>query len=208
VKVRALAAGLLVLLIASASLAAQTLPQFSADMTMTGPHLNEPMKGKMYFGGTKFRMDMSAQGRQSVMITDLPGKVTYMLMPQQRMYMEMRADAIRQQRGPEFKVYDPANPCANQPDTTCQKVGTEMVNGRLCDKWQFTSKSGRDENRTVYIDQKTKIPIKTVRGDSVFELTNIKEGAQPADLFQVPAGYRKMDLGGMGAPGRPPRNPR
>jgi hypothetical protein len=29
------------------------------------------------------------------------------------------------------------------------------------------------------------------------ELRNIQEGAQPASLFEIPAGFTKMDLGGM-----------
>jgi hypothetical protein len=33
--------------------------------------------------------------------------------------------------------------------------------------------------------------------DSGGELRNIQEGSQPASLFEVPAGYTKMDMGGM-----------
>jgi hypothetical protein len=29
------------------------------------------------------------------------------------------------------------------------------------------------------------------------ELTNIKEGAQPASLFAIPAGYTRFDMGAM-----------
>jgi hypothetical protein len=29
------------------------------------------------------------------------------------------------------------------------------------------------------------------------ELRNIQEGTQPAGLFEIPAGFTKMDLGGM-----------
>ena len=29
------------------------------------------------------------------------------------------------------------------------------------------------------------------------EMQNIKEGPQPASLFEIPAGYTKMDMGGM-----------
>jgi outer membrane lipoprotein-sorting protein len=202
---RRIAALAILLLLAVCSVCAQpSVPQFSADMRINNPKLGHEAQGKLYFGGNRFRMDMTAQGHESVVITDMASKVTYLLMPQQQMYMEMRPEMVRT-RTPDFKLYDPEDPCANVPDTNCAKVGTETVNGRTCDKWQFTSTKGVGETRTVWIDQKTRIPVKTVNADgTVFELTNIKEGPQPASLFGIPAGYQKMDLGGMMG-GRAPR---
>jgi hypothetical protein len=92
------------------------------------------------------------------------------------------------------RAYDPGNPCAGLDGTTCQKVGTETVNGYPCDKWQLTGK----ENSTVWISQQYHFPIKSVNADgSSVEFSNIKTGPQDASLFQVPAGYQKMDMGGM-----------
>jgi hypothetical protein len=188
-----------VLALACAALPAQaqlaTLPQFSADMTTK--HGGESTQGKIYFGSNKIRMDMNAGGRDMQMITDILKKTSYMIMPQQRMYMEMSATgpmAGARGRTPDVKPVDPNNPCANQPGVTCKKVGTETVNGRACDKWEFTG----DGKHTAWIDQKLHIPVKTVSSDgATMELTNIKEGAQPASLFEIPAGYQKMDMGGM-----------
>ena len=51
---------------------------------------------------------------------------------------------------------------------------------------------------TVWVDDKLHFPIKSQTSDgSSFELSNIKEGEQPASLFDPPADYRKIDLGGM-----------
>ena len=41
--------------------------------------------------------------------------------------------------------------------------------------------------------------------DSTWELTNIKEGEPDASLFQIPAGYHKMDMGMMMQGMQPPR---
>jgi hypothetical protein len=42
------------------------------------------------------------------------------------------------------------------------------------------------------------MPIKTVTADgTVVEFTNFKEGPQEAKLFEIPAGYRKFDIGAM-----------
>ena len=197
-KKKILAASLFLLpLLAAAQL--MGIPQFSADMSMKTEHGREgSMQGKMYFGGNKVRMDMSTQGHDMEMIHDTTTKTTYMIMPQQRMYMEMSATSPMSRRGPDwkdFRNFDPNNPCASDPETTCKKVGTEEVNGRQCDKWEFTRKDGG--TRTVWIDQKLHFPVRVVSKDSSWDLTNVKEGKQDASLFTVPAGFQKMDLGSM-----------
>ena len=185
------------------------IPQFSADMKMSGARGQE-MTGKMYFGGQRMRYEMNAGGHEMISIHDAKTQTSYMIMPQQKMYMEMNANAMRGMgrgpRMPDAKAFDPNNPCANEEGYTCKKVGSETVNGRSCDKWEFTGKEG---TRTVWLDQKLHFPIKMVgnRGDT-FELTNVQEGSQPASLFEVPAGFTKMDMGGMmmGRPQAPPQD--
>ncbi|MFB3815456.1 MAG: DUF4412 domain-containing protein [Terriglobales bacterium] len=180
----------------AASLAlAQTASPFSADMKISGGREGD-VSGKMFFGGQKTRLEMNAAGHQSVMISDLPRRVMYMLMPQQQMYMEMHIDQMPGGQRDQWKPYDASNPCAGEAGATCKKVGSDLVNGRMCDKWLFSG--GQGGNRTVWIDQKSHIPIKSVHGDTTWELLNIKEGPQPASLFEVPSGYQKMDMGGMG----------
>jgi hypothetical protein len=174
------------------------VPQFSADMLITG--MRGPggsATGKLYYGSMRVRIDMEAAGHQSEMITDLQSKTTYMVMPQQRMYMEQKISDMPGRRGaPDWKPYDPNNPCASREGTTCKKEGSESVNGRMCDKWLITDKNGRTD--TVWIDQKNHIPIKTVSADgTTVELKNIKEETQSSSLFDVPSGYTKMDMGMM-----------
>ncbi len=180
------------------SAAAQVMPSpFSADMKMHAKG-GDDMSGKFFFAGQKMRMDMDAHGRTMSTITDLATKKSFVLMHDQKMYMEQNLNHPmgRGPRMPEIKPYDPANPCANEPGVTCRKIGTEMVNGRSCEKWEFT-KNGAKES-TVWIDQKLHFPIKTVHEDGTsMELTNIKDGAPPASTFDIPAGYQKFDMGNM-----------
>lgn len=207
-KLRSLSATVLLVVLVLASAALAQLPgPFSADVRTTTPR-HQTLTGKLYFSGNNVRIQMSMPAgeggragmgsQESIVIHNMSRNVTYMLLPQQRMYMEVHGNEIAGPgRPPEWKAYDPSNPCANKPGVTCKKVGTETVNGRTCDRWEFTGKNP-DSNETVWIDQKTHIPIKRQGADgSVFELTNINEGPQPADLFEVPAGYQKLDMGGM-----------
>jgi hypothetical protein len=190
------------LLASAATLAAQPFHQFSADMRVTSR--KGTTNAKFFFGGHKIRMEMNAAGHESIMITDMDKKIVDTIMPQQQMYMEMSTEgAAASHRTPDWHMYDPSNPCATMPGTSCQKVGMEPINGRLCDKWQFTGKPG-SSNRTEWIDQATGIPVKSLSADGdVWEMLNIKMGPQDPGLFVIPPGYRKMDLGSMmqGMPG-------
>lgn len=196
-KRRCVTAVLLVLVSALPALAQTAPPQFSADLQMSGRG-GEDMTGKMYFGGQQTRTDMAMRGHESIMINDLAKKTSYMLMPQQKMYMEFNA-AMTGRRGPntrDMKPMDPDHPCAHEEGVTCKKVGAETVNGRSCDKWVFTGKNG--ETHTAWIDQKLHFPIKMENADgATWQLKNIKEGPQAATLFQIPPDYQKMDMGGM-----------
>jgi hypothetical protein len=180
---------------------------FSADLTASSGK-GRTMTGKMYFSPPNFRMDMNAEGHNVSSIINSSTQTTYMVMHDQHMYMEMHNDQPNPflRNGPGLPHdFDPKNPCPweAQHGNTCQKVGTETVNGRLCDKYTGTSKDGK--TGTGWIDQKLHYPIKFASSDgSTWDLTNVKEGAQPASLFQPPTGYRKMDMPGMMG-GRPPQ---
>ena len=170
---------------------------FSADMKITTPKMGQPMPGKMFFDKSKMRMDVSMGAQSMSTIVDSTTQTSYVLMNTQKMYMQVstQGNGPGGFRFPDVHQYDPDNPCASQAGTTCKKVGTETVNGRVCDKWVFTGKNG---DSTVWVDQSLLFPIKSVQPDgSIFELSNIQEGPQAASLFTVPADYRKMDMGGM-----------
>jgi hypothetical protein len=137
-----------------------------------------------------------------------------MVMHAQHMYMEMKPGNPLAQSLPQMEMkpgqagpmqtlpqiessFDPKNPCAASTDSTCKDLGPDTVNSRLCEKWQITPKNGNVT--TTWVDQKLPLPIKTQTADgNSFELSNIKEGSQPASLFDPPAGYRKVDVGMMG----------
>jgi hypothetical protein len=123
----------------------------------------------------------------------------FMLMTEQHMYMEFSTEqnSPMTQRTPKFEdLFKGNDPCAGREGAICKKLGTETVNGRTCDKWLITEKSGKTE--TFWIDQKIHFVVKAIVGDITTNYTNIKEGPQDASLFKVPDGYQKMDMGNMG----------
>lgn len=179
---------------------------FSADMSIKGGR--GEMTGKYYFGDKKIRMDMNTPRGQMYNIMDVESQTTDMVMPEQKMYMEMKGMGGR---GPaasamkNLRSYDPNDPCKTFADHTCKNVGSDTVDGRACDKWEMTDKQS-GETTTACIDKKLLFPLRMESKDTTIEFTHVKEGMPDASLFTVPSDYRKMDMGGMMGQ-RPPREP-
>jgi outer membrane lipoprotein-sorting protein len=177
---------------------------FSADFTTTSGRGGEMSSGKIYFSLPKMRMESSSKGQEAIIIMDQSIQTVYILMPAQHMYIESHTNQENpmMRQGPKAPTsFDPSHPCG--ANVTCNKVGTETVNGRACDKWVTTGTKGTS---TTWIDQKLIFPIKTQSANGeIWQLTNIKEGKPDASLFELPVGYRKMDIAGMAGGGPPPR---
>lgn len=203
-----LAICILMFLAVPAAYAFQGPQPFSSDFSTTSSNGNMHMSGKFYFSLPNLRMDLTDTGQHQnagpfggkmSMIVDGGNKTAYMLMTDHQMYMEFPADSNSPmaQRMPKLQDFN-GDPCSvSTQGQTCKKLGTETVNGRTCDKWEVTEKSGDKE--TLWIDQKLHFPIKTQTASGMTtEFTNIKEGPQDASLFKVPPGYRKFDPSMMG----------
>ncbi|MBI3933884.1 MAG: DUF4412 domain-containing protein [Acidobacteria bacterium] len=179
---------------ASVFLRAQAPPQFKADMQVNAGQNN--FGAKIYLSGGKMRMEMAMEGHNQVMIVDPAKKVYYMIMPDEKMYMEMSTDAPLPMEPPKVETMDPANPCSSKDLTACKKIGTETVNGYESEKWEFTQDG---QKHTAWISTKLRMLIKSVTADgTTMEFRNIVEGAQPANLFVVPPGYEKMEMPSIG----------
>jgi hypothetical protein len=195
------------LLLLSASAYAQ-LPQiapFTADLQIstTNPQADvQEITGKVYAGNGHVRMNMESAGHSTALITDFATRTSDVLLLDQKMYIEHKVDALHGNKGDmmsdSLKPYDPANPCANEPDVTCKKIGVEQVSGRTCDHWEVTDKKGRVTN--LWIDQHLHLPLKVVTKDATMLLTNVTEGEPDASLFTIPAGFHKLDLGSLTMP--------
>jgi hypothetical protein len=191
-------------ILASSSALAQKPQPFSADFSSAGAD-GIKKTGKWFFSPPKMRIDMTMpQGGgpfsgNVTMIIDGATHVSYMVMPQAQMYMEIKASGERDMQGVRNleSLSRGGDPCAGNPGSTCKKTGAETVNGRSCDKWEMTDK---DAHKTIaWIDQKLYAVIRLQEYDgTVTNLTNVKEGAQDASLFVVPPGYRKFDASWFG----------
>jgi hypothetical protein len=166
--------------------------EFSAD-TITKFQDQGEMHGKMFFKPDKFRMEMKMHG-DMIMITRIDKKVAWNVMPSEKMYMEMPIDLSKKPRVEE----------KFEGEIERKQVGTETIDGHPTKKYLITYKVDNKQDQ-VYQWMATDInfPVKTaaVDGSWIQEFKNIKMGSQPDSLFEVPAGYQKIQMpqmpGGM-----------
>jgi hypothetical protein len=191
-------------LVVAASLAlAQT--DFSAEIVdLQKPAA--PTTAKIYFAKDKIRIESQNGGPHGngAVIVNFAAQTSIILMAQQHMYMEMPAQTQSQRMGyvnAFFRAGDVENACgdwqkmATNKGATCHKVGSETVSGRDTIKYETTSSSG--EVSHFWLDPKLRFPVKWQGKNNDGELRHIQEGPLAASLFEVPAGFTKMDMGGM-----------
>ena len=192
----------LALTLVTAFALAQT--EFSADLVDTHKEGSQT-QGKIYFAKDKLRFDSQDQRdpkKTGAFIMNLATQTSIVLMPQQHMYMELPATTMAE-RGMYsfFRTGDVENACSDWQKIkhyqhgTCHKVGNETVNGRSTVKYEGTNDSG--DASQVWLDPKLRFPVKWQGKEGSGEMRNIQEGSQPASLFEVPAGFTKMDMGAM-----------
>ncbi|HTC46846.1 MAG TPA: hypothetical protein VK722_05970 [Candidatus Aquilonibacter sp.] len=194
---------LLIFLFTASFLLAQA--DFSADIVdLQKP--GAPSSARVYFTKDKMRAEpQSASARGAgAFIVNFTTQTSMVLMAQQHMYMEMPAQSQNQRLGYSFfEVGDVENACgawqnnARNQGSACHKVGDESVNGRTAVKYETTGANG--DTSYFWLDPKLRFPVKWQGKNNSGELRNIQEGAQPASLFEVPAGFTKMQMP-MGMP--------
>lgn len=156
--------------------------EFSADIAQTANH--QVFKGKVFVGKQKMRMEMP----EAITITRMDKNVAWIIMPQEQMYMEQPFNPMNM----------PATAQKAPGEVERQFLGSEMVDGKMTDKYRITYQTGGQRWVSLqWIAKGLDMPVKTAAEDGSWsmEYKNIKIGAQPDALFEVPAGYRKFSYG-------------
>ena len=168
----------------SASLAQAA--EFSAKVITKAGGMEIP--GKMYIKGEKARNEVQMAGHSTVQIMRPDKKVVWVIMPQQKAYMEMSFTKDHEQK--MLKI-------SEQAKANMKKIGTETVNGYECDKYETTmGPEGKSQKQYIWVAPKLGVPIKMVSEDGSFSLEykDIKPEKLEDSLFELPKGYRKMQL--------------
>lgn len=202
---RAVAAGRVVPILMALALAlglevlAQPPREYAAEQVMRtreGTHT-----GKIFVSPDKYRLEMALEGQRQVIVARFDRRVVWILMPEERMYVEMpfspRSEDALSGRDPTQKVER-------------QLVGSETVSGHPTKKYKVTV-TGKDGTYVGYqwlAQDLGELPIRweDEQGTVRVELRNIRLGRQPAELFEIPSGFQKLAMPG-GLPGMPGAQP-
>lgn len=153
------------------------------------------MQGRVFHARGMERREMNAGGQQMVSITRQDKKVMWMLMPEQKAYMEMPLGASRDQgdiSGWTFEQTVVGPEVLDGVKTTKSKVVAKAPKGdKMGGFWWTTADDVVVKMDVLALDKGSKTRIK-------MELKNLKVGKQDPALFEVPAGYSKMQMPGMG----------
>jgi len=185
----------------AATAASQSPPQveYSADSLIETAEVS--MKGHVNYTPTRERreMIMGSGGDKMITIMRQDKKVSWTLMPSEKMYMEASIAQAKTSADPssykvEQTVIGPET--VNGVSTTKSKIIMTGPKGEKMGGFMWTTKENIVVKMdAIAIDKKQKHRYKT-------ELTNLKVGKQDPKLFEVPAGYQKMSIPGMFIPGR------
>jgi hypothetical protein len=160
--------------------------EFSASMITKASGMEIP--GKIYVKGDKMRNEIQAQGQTIINIMRPDKKVVWIIMPQQKAYMEMPITQETQQKMMTLTEKQKAK---------MKKVGTETIEGYTCDKYETTmDHQGKSTTMYTWIATDLGMPIKVVSQDGSFstEFKDIKPGEMADTLFEAPQGYQKMKM--------------
>jgi hypothetical protein len=137
---------------------------------------------------SKANMRLESRGMTDVvMLVNTGDHTAVVLYPGQKTYQK-----IGSRPSQYFRSADVERACTDWQEAAdkqlkCEKVGEEMVGDRKTHKYKNSLADGSAEY--VWIDSKLSYVIKWDLGEAAAELHNIKEGTQPADLFEIPKGY-------------------
>lgn len=143
-----------------------------------------------------FRMEMQEQGQHVVVLAFWDREVSYSLIMNQKMYMEVPAE----ETGSTPADYE-GKPCDGYSDA--KKIGAETVNGRATEKWRCTGElqpvpGEPPADTTNWFDPEIGYPIREAKDNGeVFEIRDIAVARQDASLFQIPPGFQKFDMNAM-----------
>lgn len=166
--------------------------EYSADTIMETAQ--GKMKGHIYSAPGKERREMNQSGQKMITIMRQDKKVVWMLMPDQKMYMESPIDTRRQPEnlnGYKIEQTPMGTETINGVSTTKGKVIMTDSKGAKMGGFMWTTAEGIVvKTDVIAMDKGSKMRMK-------MDLTNLKVGHQDPALFEIPADYTRMDMGAM-----------
>lgn len=175
--------------------------EYSADSIVESDEMT--MKAKVYHAPGKERREQAIGELKQVFITRKDKNVAWVVMPEQKMYMEMPFAQAKENEMDLSSYKVDQTPVGEETvegvKTTKSKVVMTGPDGANLDGFLWTTADGI----TMKIDAVAR--GKGEKSRMKMTLKNLKVGKQNPALFEIPPGYQKMAMGNpFGGAGRPP----
>lgn len=154
---------------------------------------------------------LQVKGAKMVFIHDPVANAVYMLNPQKQTARVMKfgdtAGMDMTQMHARMEKMQKVMASKEQGEVKTESLGTQEINGITAEGKRVTrtipaGAIGNEQPIQITLETWTSPDLQTVVlqkrndprfGETVFQLTNIKQGEPDASLFQVPSGYKKVD---------------
>ncbi len=159
--------------------------EFSSDLVTTSQ--GQVHTSRIYMKDKKLRTESEMQPGYTIMRGDR--NVMWMVMPDQKTYMEMKYDPSKAPKTGERL----------EGEVSRKLIGSERIDGRSTQKYEITyTERGKTDRMHQWVAADINFPVKmaAVDGSWITEYKNISMGPQPDPLFEVPAGYKKVGMPG------------
>jgi hypothetical protein len=178
---------------------------FSADWVDSGGRSGKPQHNRVYGQNNKMRFEMydnpGSPEPSGIVIADFAQRTALVVVPTQQFYMDAGASKVGFANTIDWQLFWPdsvEDACGgwlkiaaeHGTQMTCKKIAPETINGRSTTKYQI----GGAQSGFLWVDQQLRILLKMEAEGTHLELQNVREGLQSPRLFEIPAGYRKMDV--------------
>ncbi|MCC6502631.1 MAG: DUF4412 domain-containing protein [Deltaproteobacteria bacterium] len=168
--------------------------EYSADSYMETAEA--VMAGPVYYAPGKERREYLTDGQKMVMITRHDKKAVWMLMPEEKTYMEMKLSS-RQGRKDDLSAYKIEQTMigpetVNGVNATKSKILMVAPDGGKMGGFMWMSRDG------ILVKMDAIAVEKGSKERFTINLKNLKIGRQDPKLFEIPADYTGMAMGGFG----------
>ena len=175
--------------------------QFSADLViMRGDGAAAAPAGRLRVLNGNVRIE-TPELPDGFFLVDGVRSTAYFVRPAARIFMDARQSSRLTRI---FVQVDPGDPCrqwqimarlasaADQGEWRCERVGEGVIGGRSASAYQSVSASGRELIGWIDTTRNFPLRIKTEDGATI-TAENVRDEPQPAQLFEIPPGFRKFD---------------
>ena len=164
---------------------------FSAESFATVGAQAAISEGRVFVGNGRLRLESTGNSAKTMIIDPLK-PMAYVQSPGKAPEVNTVFQGVRGSPAmtPGISMYllpvDPQNPCQNWNTVECTAMGTETVDRRTTTKWDLTHHfEDVTWHSTIWVDVRLHVVSKRQYKENVFQMRNIVEGPQPANLFEV-----------------------